>query len=526
MFCIPQKVNRELKKLLENDKMSQKKLIEMSSEEREALFEKYMGKPYSKELNDRFIRKFNTNLSKEEFKDISEKLAKINEEKATNPILTEAQWKQQGATKWARDYVDLMSEIDNKINPTNELNLGQTIKTSIKGGIDKIKNQDTKLQGAVEIAKVPFKIVGSPIYKSLKAAVDASFALRQGFKVFTKSPKTWWKYIGKSFEIFKNIKSQKQMNAVMNEFKAIMLSHPNYEALVQDGKLAIGVVEEFFPTAVVDKIPALGNIFKASNESFTIFSQGARFDIANELYKKQLLKVGRELTKDELKAIGQISNSITGRGSLGKLEPMSKYLNDLFFSARYVKSAIDTFTMPFSKKLTPFARQEALKHSVTTLGAIGAIMATASIFTEVNTDPFSSKFGKAKLPGKDNWVDLTAGLGSYITLVARQATGNYTTASGYNRKLNTGEYGSPTRASVAGDFVSNKLSPFAGTVYNVIGKGQMFDGEEPTYLGVARNLIAPITADNFIDYLQNEDTATALLLLGLEGLGANVRTPY
>ena len=43
------------------------------------------------------------------------------------------------------------------------------------------------------------------------------------------------------------------------------------------------------------------------------------------------------------------------------------------------------------------------------------------MFTEVETDWRSSKFGKMKVPGteEDRWFDLTAGLGSYITLLGR-----------------------------------------------------------------------------------------------------------
>ena len=113
-------------------------------------------------------------------------------------------------------------------------------------------------------------------------------------------------------------------------------------------------------------------------------------------WRKQQKIQGRELNKEELRAIGQLANSITGRGSLGKAEAISGALNKLFFSARYIRSQADTFIMPFNSKLTPFARQEALKHSLTTLSAVGSLIATASMFGEVELDPRSSKFGKLK----------------------------------------------------------------------------------------------------------------------------------
>ena len=50
----------------------------------------------------------------------------------------------------------------------------------------------------------------------------------------------------------------------------------------------------------------------------------------------------------------------------------------------------------------------------------------------------------------------------------------------------------------------------------------MFGGEEPTPTNVARNLIAPITADNAYDYFTKEDMSTALLLTISDLLGAGV----
>ena len=183
-------------------------------------------------------------------------------------------------------YAQLDNYMEDIVNPSNKLTVGEQIKQGLKSEIQKIKDQEDILGKIIQGGKSSFNVLTSPIYKSVKASLDASFALRQGFKIFTKSPKSWYENIGKAYNIFKNTGSKETMNAIRTEFKARMLAHPNYQKLVNEGKLAVNVIEDFFPTTVTEKIPALGNIFKASNESFSMFSQGARFDIANDLLEK------------------------------------------------------------------------------------------------------------------------------------------------------------------------------------------------------------------------------------------------
>lgn len=510
-LCIPPSVNRKIKAALSKGELDVNDLIKNGSEYRVKKFEKIVGKDLAEHINTKFNNRFNVELSDEVLDDVFTTFSKIENLRAKEGTNAKQ------ATQWAKEYVRLGRRLE------SEVNKGQTlgIMSSLKESGRKISDQETVTGKIGQTAKELVDIVTAPVYKSLKASLDASFALRQGFKVLTKSPKAYGENILRTFSVFKNIKSKQAMDAVMDEFKAQLISHPNYDKLVNEGKLAVGVVEDWFPTSIAEKVPALGNLFKGSNEAFTIFSQGARFDIANDMLEKATKLAGKELSTEEVKSIAQLANSITGRGSLGKSEAVSGFLNKLFFSARYIRSQADTFIMPFNPKLSKFAQQEARNHSLLTLSTIGSLMAAASAFGEVEWDPRSTKFGRVRIPGTNRWIDLTAGLGSYVTLAARQATKSTKNTKGKVVELNTGEYGSRTRTQVLFDWASNKLAPAPSVIKQVYGDGVLYGGKDVTAPGVANQLLAPISASNAYEYFTEEDLGTALLLStsDLVGLG-------
>lgn len=435
------------------------------------------------------------------------------EEKMQNTLALSPQRMEYGAK-----LVELSNVIDNLKNPRNTMGFGSTVKNILKTTGQRFSKEQGITGNIVEGVRVATDILTSAVYKSVQASMDISYALRQGFKVLTKNPKVWSENMVEAFKPFAKITSQKDQQIVMDAFKASLVSHPMYEQAIK-GKLAIGVIEDFFPTTLAEKIPAIGNIFKASNDAFTVFSQGARMSLFEDMVSRAT-KQGVELTPQLYKDIAKVANSITGRGSLGKYEAASSSINKLAFSGRYIKSAIDTFTMPFDMKLSDFARKEAMKSSASMLSTIGGLMATTSLFTDVEWNPQSSKFGKAKVPGsKDTWVDLTAGIGSYITLASRIATGKSKSATtGKVSDLYNPKYGGRTAYDVLLDFGTNKLAPMPSIGAKFL-RGKTFEGKKPTIPGAAGNLATPIVAGNVYDAFTEEDAATALISSTFDLLG-------
>lgn len=420
---------------------------------------------------------------------------------------------------YGRRIVDLSDAVQNLKNPNEKLGIIDTTKNLAKGAADKF-SKDKGITGNIgEGLKLTKDVLTSAIYKSVQASLDASFALRQGFKILTKSPKAWADNMKESFKAIAGITSKSKLEAVSREFKARLVSHPLYDEAIK-AKLGIGVVEEFFPTTLAEKIPLLGNAFKSSNEAFTIFSQGSRMSLFEDMVKTAT-KNGTELTPKLMQDLAYVANSITGRGNLGKLEASSETINKLLFSGRFIKSQLDTFTMPFNTALAPEAKKEALKSSVANLSAIAGLMATASMFTDVEWDMRSSKFGKMKVPGSsDTWVDITGGLASYIVLATRIAKFESKSAtSGKVTELNTGEYGARTAFDVMTDFAANKLAPAPSAAVSYL-KGKTFEGKKPTLGGTALNLATPISLGNAYDIFTNEDTAAAFTATVFDVLGA------
>lgn len=73
--------------------------------------------------------------------------------------------------------------------------------------------------------------------------------------------------------------------------------------------------------------------------------------------------------KYQAEGLGQVINSLTGRGSLGQAESAGKVFNIVFFSPKLFKANIDKLFMPFygKEKISKQARKEA---SRSTLGII------------------------------------------------------------------------------------------------------------------------------------------------------------
>lgn len=418
----------------------------------------------------------------------------------------------------ASKVVELSEYLDSIINPEQSLGFTATVKDILKKTGQRFEGLSS-YEKILEGGKITTEILTSAVYKSIQASMDFSFALRQGFKVLGTNPKAWFDNVAAAFKPFKEIMTPQQKWQALHSFKVNLVSRQLYKQAL-DSKLAIGVIEEFFPTTLSEKIPLFGNLFKASNEAFTIFSQGARMSLFEDMVSKAT-KNGVELTPELFKDFALVANSITGRGHLGDYEKISGNINKLFYSGRFIKSQLDTFYLPFKPGLSPEARKVAIRSSLQTLSMFAGLMATASLFTDVETDPRSSKFGKMKVPGSsDTWVDISGGLGSYITLASRVATQKSKSATtGKITKLNTGDYGARTSLDVVYDFLGNKLAPAPSVIKSYL-KGKDFQGNKPTIASSVTGLVKPISAGNMVDIFENEEVGTAFLTTMFDLLGA------
>jgi len=414
--------------------------------------------------------------------------------------------------KWGEKLVDLSDKIAELKNPTDG-NIFKQIGRSLSESRSKIARQEGVLGKAGQtIVEVVESVLGLPA-KGIKAAWDASYIFRQGLKVLTADKAIWANRTKGSLKSWTKLLDKDVMEEVARGFKADLVTRDLYQDAIKS-KLAIGVIEDFFPTNIAEKIPALGNVFKASDDSFTMFSQGSRMDLFEKYVGDYVAKNGKKPPKEVLDSMASYVNGLTGRGGLAKAEAVSGWLNQLFFSARYQVANLKTFTDPLLAK-TPEVRKIAAQNLARHAAVIFSTMTALSAITDVGFDPRESTFGKARIPGSKKWVDITGGLGSYFSLLGKMYKANSTKDS----------FGKQSALDILVDFSKGKLAPVPGAIRDYLEQKD-YSGEKPTAGSTLESLFVPITIGNIVENKKDEEEAYVQGLSALfDIIGAGVSQP-
>lgn len=369
--------------------------------------------------------------------------------------------------------------------------------------------------------------------KAMIASMDLSYSLRQGIKAllsgnvdvwaksFATSLRTFGKeMVNKSPGLFKE-----RNDAVMRTIRAEIFSRPNalngkYTASKDGYNLGL-LFEEAFPSAVPERLPLLGRVFKASQTAYEAGALRMRADLADKFIEMAEKNGVDMLDEANATAFGHLVGSMTGRAGLGRLEPVGRQLNALFFAPRFLMSNFHTLTAhSFDKSITPEARREAIKVTLRIAASIGTVLATAKALDpdSVDFDPRSTRFGKVKVG--DLWVDITGGMSGLAVLGTRLATGESKSATGKIINMGDGGFGTQTSLDMLENFIEGKFSPGAGAIRDIL-KGQNFAGDKPTLGNILAGMTVPISVQNITDDLQkgNDDFLLAAIL---EGLGLSV----
>jgi len=357
--------------------------------------------------------------------------------------------------------------------------------------------------------------------KSMKASFDNSVVLRQGLKTLFTEPKIWAKNSARTFGDFWNSMTSKVSGKdAMLEVRAEVLSRENsINGLYKKHGLAVGVVEESFPTSAPEKIPLFGDIFKGSQDAFTAWQYRTRADVFDkyvEIAKK---------TDADISGLGVLVNSLTGRGDIGGLEPIAKGLNNVFFSPRFLKSNIDTLTGGvFNKGRSSFVKKKAAESTLKVIGGVASILAIADAVSpgSVDFDPRTANFGKIK--SGNTRFDVNGGMASIVTLASRLISqSSKSSVTDLVTPINSQKFGSITGVDVLVSFFGNKLSPMAGLFRNLV-RGHDFNRKRPTVLGEMNNLLTPLPLDNYLELRDDPHSAPLLLSLLAESLGIGTNT--
>ena len=249
--------------------------------------------------------------------------------------------------------------------------------------------------------------------KSIKSSTDISAPGRQGILLIYANP-------AKSKAAFRD--QFRAINKAGSEAARMELQeHPRYAEVVSDGVLAIGGVEEAFPSDLAAKLPVVGQ----SSDMYSAFQHRQRMDFYDYFAAMTENREGRDLTQKERKALANFVNVATGRGSVKGLDADGMDMaNKLMFSIRLASSRIQYLAGApiWNPDASPAVKKTiATAYGQTAVGLGSTVFLLSQLGLRLNTeDPNEHNFLKTTLGGTD--FDISGGLTRYIVLASRMTT--------------------------------------------------------------------------------------------------------
>lgn len=559
-FCLPQDASKKFLSAIREGRIDPAKLVTMSSEERRTFFKDIVGEDNAKEVNAQLESKLIlkdqkrgmvtwaqkvSGISETVRRDMIARIEKLDrvldadnahnflEDLAAKRLGTDISFEEAknvaSMSRQLAEAKDALTETDPAGSPSR-LNYGAKY-VALQNYMHELKLTNSKptLKDAVDAVKEsPVRAASSAlsqlagIAKGLKASFDNSFGGRQGFKAIFTNPTLWADNFVRSFGyIARQVRRAPADDTVMNAIKADIFSRPNaLDGTYRKMKLDVGLdTEEAYPSALPERIPGIGRLYKASEVAYNGMAMRLRADIADQVIAIAKAN-GHDLTDTlNIESLGRLVNSLTGRGHLGSLEKVGKTVNTLFFSPKSLKASFDFLTAHATDEMSSYARAQAAKNLLKVSAGIATIMATANALQpgSAELDPRSADFGKIRIG--DTRFDISGGMLSLATLAARLVTlSTKSSTTGRVTPLNSGKFGAKTGLDVAVDFTMNKASPLAGVLIDVL-KGRDHEGKKPTILGEAKNLLVPLPVTNVQELMSNPKAANPLLAEMADAIG-------
>lgn len=573
-FCLPQVAVDKFTNALRSGKIDPYKLNKLSSAERRSIFEDIVGKDGAKQVNAEFESKIllknqklaytnwakkTAGLTPETRRDLLSQIGRLDhvlnpdEEK---PFLQDLASKRLGF-EVNRNEAKNISDLSNKVTETEAKAKPEgtfsSDKERLSYGMAKVELEnyinDLKLSGAKISTKNPFKLAGRAVkatpgfLTSSLATFDNSFFGRQGIKslLSVRGAPIWTKNFLKSWgDIGRELGGK---GKALDLIKADIYSRPNalngvYRRMGKEAGLD-ALTEEAFPSHAPEKIPLFGRLFKASEAAYNGGALRMRADLADKFVKMGVKNGLETKSAEDMKGIGTLVGSMTGRGSLGRGVPTNT-AGHWLFAPKFLKANLNTLTLhALDKNATVFTRKEAAKNLLGIITTVGSALTIAHALNpkSVELDPRSTHFGKINIFG--HWTDITGGMGSMLTLASRLVP---TYSKGHQSSLpgflpnnlgffsksaagnlgdeTSGKYGAQTALDTFANFWEGKSAPVPSTIFQV-WNGKNYNQQTPTPKNIVENTTEPITIQN-IGQLNDKGKADLLGSLIADGLGFSV----
>jgi len=389
----------------------------------------------------------------------------------------------------------LYNVFNGKIPPHSQLSLLEDVfgKELVEAVISKRPFSRKLMDMTTEVLNIP---------KTLTTFLDMSAVLRQGIFFVRRFPS-----VGRSIkQMFRQVFSQKNFDNWLDDLK-----HSKDYEVMKESKLYIAdpnkisgglsAKEERFMTNLAERIPTIGRGVKASERAYVGYLNALRVDVFRQIAKKMQEK-GYDPKENPkvFKSIADLVNNGTGRGDIGRLQPIAQELNTAFFSPRLIAARFNLLLNPmFYAKLEKPVRMEAVKDWLGFVGIGMTVLALAKLNgADVEVDLRSSDFGKIKV-GNTRW-DIWGGFQQWVRLAAQLASKQRkSTSTGKIYELSGKKFPFETRLDVATRFIKGKLAPVPSLVVELL-EGQKIYGGDITLKEEAIERMIPM-------YIQDIDDA-------------------
>lgn len=345
-----------------------------------------------------------------------------------------------------------------------------------------------ELHGGLGALNMKIGKVGNTM-KAMMSSGDLSMSLRQGVG-FAHRPE-WRSAVKEQLKYLADPEYFKAAMDAIEERPKFMLGRESGLFLAKPGGLMNG--EEMFMNNYVENIPVVKNIVEASERSYVGGLNKLRsdvFDNLTDLAEKSGVKITnkvKNVAKDgtvtetavptkEAENIAKYINLFTGRGSLGKLEPIAEVLNTLFWSPKYRASRLQInpiFNPKFYIDLDPFTRKQAAKSLLAMASASLTFNTLATLSgATIGYNLLSSDFMKSRFKRTDNVMDPNAGMQQPVVAAARMINELNRMGSGKPRK-----FGERNIGEIGFDYLRSGASPIVGLADELISM-RKYEGDK------------------------------------------------
>lgn len=377
--------------------------------------------------------------------------------------------------------------------------------------------------------------------KALLSGIDDSATFVQNGLAMLANPKTGAKVWLKHWkDAFSDANFKRELTALHQRPDWDIIQKSGLDVVEPHSAASKQVEEAFEQNLLAGKIKINGKDYQPWKYTGGIFeraftSMGNNFRVALfDKRMKMLLDEGKtfESHPQEYKAAAQAINDLTGRAKLpNSIAQASPWLTPIIWAPRLLASTLNTlglsdvaFTVMgkgekgYYRSLTPTQRKFALGQLGKGIGMGVAVMGAASLAgAKVDCDPRSVTFGDIIVG--DHHFNVFGRYTPVIKTIVQAAYG-VRLKNGEPQDLDSGKFGAKTRAGVIGGFFRGKMTPMAGTVYDLLAGTNYYTGKKFTVKDLPEALLQPMSVKELRDGWRNDGTATILnrFLPAFEGI--------